>query len=38
MTQMQTTFGIILLAIVDNQPKVMTLKELLRHFLTTGRR
>ncbi|HXO20998.1 MAG TPA: DNA gyrase subunit A, partial [Thermoanaerobaculia bacterium] len=33
MTQMQTTFGIILLAIVDNQPKVMTLKELLQHFL-----
>jgi DNA gyrase subunit A len=33
MTQMQTTFGIILLAIVDNQPKVMTLRELLRHFL-----
>jgi DNA gyrase subunit A len=33
MTQMQTTFGIILLAIVDNQPKVMTLKELLHHFL-----
>src|ERR1044071_5379173 len=32
-TQMQTTFGIILLAIVDNQPKVMTLKELLSHFL-----
>jgi len=33
MTQMQTTFGIILLAIVDNQPKVMTLLELLHHFL-----
>ena len=33
MTQMQITFGIILLAIVDNQPRVMTLKELLRHFL-----
>jgi DNA gyrase subunit A len=33
MTQMQTTFGINLLAIVDNQPKVMTLVELLRHFL-----
>jgi DNA gyrase subunit A len=32
-TQMQTTFGIILLAIVDNQPRVMTLKELLQHFL-----
>jgi DNA gyrase subunit A len=33
LTQMQITFGIILLAIVDNQPKVMTLKELLQHFL-----
>jgi DNA gyrase subunit A len=33
LTQMQITFGIILLAIVDNQPKVMTLKELLFHFL-----
>jgi DNA gyrase subunit A len=33
MTQMQTTFGIIFLAIVDNQPKVMTLKEMLHHFL-----
>ena len=33
LTQMQTTFGIILLAIVDNQPRVMTLKELLQHFL-----
>ncbi len=33
MTQMQTTFGIILLAIVDNQPKVMNLKALLEHFL-----
>ncbi|HTQ80001.1 MAG TPA: DNA gyrase subunit A, partial [Thermoanaerobaculia bacterium] len=33
MTQMQTTFGIIMLAIVDNQPRVMTLKELLHHFL-----
>jgi DNA gyrase subunit A len=33
MTPLQTTFGIIMLAIVDNQPKVMTLKEILRHFL-----
>jgi len=33
LTQMQITFGIILLAIVDNQPKVMTLKDLLYHFL-----
>jgi DNA gyrase subunit A len=33
LTPMQSTFGIILLAIVDNQPKVLTLAELLRHFL-----
>jgi len=33
LTQMQSTFGIILLAIVDNQPKVLTLKETLGHFL-----
>ena len=33
MTQMQMTFGIILLAIVDNQPKVMTLREILERFL-----
>jgi DNA gyrase subunit A len=33
MTQMQTTFGINMLAIVDNQPRTMTLKELLHHFL-----
>ena len=33
MTQMQTTFGINMLAIVDNQPRVMTLVEMLRHFL-----
>ena len=33
MTPMQTTFGIILLAIVDNQPKILRLDELLQHFL-----
>ncbi len=33
LTPMQSTFGIIFLAIVDNQPKVLTLKELLLHFL-----
>ncbi len=33
LTQMQTTFGIILLAIVDNQPKVLTLREALGEFL-----
>jgi DNA gyrase subunit A len=33
LTPMQSTFGIILLAIVDNQPKVLTLRDLLVHFL-----
>jgi DNA gyrase subunit A len=33
MTAMQSTFGIILLAIVDNQPQVLNLKDLLTHFL-----
>jgi DNA gyrase subunit A len=33
MTPMQSTFGIILLAIVDNQPQVLNLKDLLTHFL-----
>jgi len=33
LTQMQTTFGIILLGVLDNQPKVFTLLELLSHFL-----
>jgi DNA gyrase subunit A len=32
-TQMQTTFGAIMLALVDGQPKVMTLKEILQHFV-----
>jgi DNA gyrase subunit A len=38
MTQMQMTFGIILLAIVDNQPKVMTLPEILGRFLDHRKR
>jgi DNA gyrase subunit A len=33
LTQMQVTFGIILLAIADSQPKVMTLREMLSRFL-----
>jgi len=33
LTPMQSTFGIILLAIVDSQPKVLTLHDLLSHFL-----
>ncbi|MBI4542795.1 MAG: DNA gyrase subunit A [Gemmatimonadetes bacterium] len=32
-TQMQTTFGAIMLALVDGQPKVMNLKELLERFI-----
>ena len=32
-TQMQTTFGTILLALTDNVPKVMTLKEMLSHYV-----
>jgi DNA gyrase subunit A len=32
-TQMETTFGIIMLALVNGQPRVLKLKELLRHFL-----
>ena len=32
-TQLQTTFGVINLALVDNQPKVMSLKETMVHFL-----
>ena len=32
-TQLQSTFGIIMLALVDNQPRVLTLKEMLIYFL-----
>jgi len=32
-TQMQTSFGIIMLAIVDRQPRVLTLREILREYL-----
>ena len=32
-TQMQTTFGIINLALVQGRPKVMDLKELIRHYV-----
>jgi DNA gyrase subunit A len=32
-TQMQTTFGAIMLALVDGAPKEMNLKELLEHFI-----
>ncbi len=32
-TQMQVTFGIIMLALVDNTPKVLTLKEVIREYV-----
>jgi len=32
-TQMQTTFGVIMLALVDRQPQVLNLKQLLLHFI-----
>ncbi len=32
-TQMQTTFGVIMLALVHNQPEVLNLKEILYHFI-----
>ncbi len=37
MTAMQTSFGINLLAIVDGQPKVMSLSEILSHFIAHRR-
>jgi DNA gyrase subunit A len=33
MTMMQTSFGIIMLAIVGGQPKILTLREVLDHFI-----
>jgi DNA gyrase subunit A len=36
-TQMATSFGIILLAVVDNRPKVLTLKECLEYFIAHRR-
>jgi DNA gyrase subunit A len=32
-TQMQTTFGVIMLALVDGRPQVLQLRDLLRHFI-----
>jgi DNA gyrase subunit A len=32
-TQMQTTFGVIMLALVDGRPKVLRLKEMMEHFI-----
>ncbi|HZJ98802.1 MAG TPA: DNA gyrase subunit A, partial [Tissierellaceae bacterium] len=33
MTQMQMTFGVIMLALVDGEPKVLNLKEMLGHYI-----
>jgi DNA gyrase subunit A len=32
-TQLQTTFGVIMLALVDNQPRVLSLREMLTYYL-----
>ncbi len=32
-TQMQATYGVIMLALVNNRPKVLTLKEMLSHYV-----
>jgi DNA gyrase subunit A len=32
-TAMQSTFGVIMLALVDNQPRILTLKEAIGHFI-----
>ncbi len=32
-TQMQTTFGVIMLALVNGAPKILTLKEIMHHFI-----
>ncbi|SHJ77200.1 DNA gyrase subunit A [Anaerobranca californiensis DSM 14826] len=36
-TQLQQTYGIIMLALVDNQPKVLNLKDILIHYLNHQR-
>jgi len=36
-TKMQDTFGIIMLALVDNEPKVLNLKQILTHYLNHQR-
>ncbi len=36
-TQMQTTFGVIMLALVNNEPKVLNLKEMLTHYIAHQR-
>ena len=32
-TQLQDNFGVIMLALVDNQPRVLTLKEVLHYYI-----
>lgn len=32
-TQLQDTFGVIMLALVDNQPRILTLKQVLRYYI-----
>jgi len=32
-TQMQATFGVIMIALVDGEPKLLTLKQILRHYI-----
>ena len=32
-TKMQDTFGVIMLALVDNEPKVLNLKQILSHYI-----
>ncbi|MCC7429890.1 DNA gyrase subunit A [bacterium] len=32
-TQLQTTFGVIMLALVDGRPQVLTLRDVLKHFI-----
>lgn len=36
-TQLQTTVSMLMLALVDNQPKVLTLKEILHHYINHRR-
>ena len=36
-TPLQSTFGVILLAIVNNRPRILTLKEMLQHFISHRR-
>ncbi len=33
-TQLQDTFGVIMLALVNNEPKILNLKDMLEHYLT----